>query len=179
MKRQLLTFLMFLISIVLIGCNQEKTPTLAFEESNMTVFAFEPFSLTPTIANAKDDIEILYSIGDTNIIQITDDGFMGRKAGSTMIIASLKGVPGTTRYIFVQVVSPNEFRIDYVLNGGGISINSPISYTPAQLPLNLPRPVKHGFVFVGWYETPDFSDQSTFVIPENTTQNKTYYAKWE
>lgn len=37
---------------------------------------------------------------------------------------------------------------------------------------------KDGYVFCGWYESEDFSDERIFSIQNGNTENKTLYAKW-
>ena len=45
--------------------------------------------------------------------------------------------------------------------------------------LTLPIPTKDGFLFRGWYPTPDFSGEAVTAIGTDATGDKTYYAKWE
>ena len=42
----------------------------------------------------------------------------------------------------------------------------------------LPAPAKSGYDFAGWYETPDFSGGVVSWIPEGTTADRVFYAKW-
>lgn len=38
---------------------------------------------------------------------------------------------------------------------------------------------KPGYIFLGWYESPDFSGDAIMDFPVGTTGDKTYYAKWK
>lgn len=57
----------------------------------------------------------------------------------------------------------------------------PTSYTieTQTIDLTANRPVKAGFSFGGWYTSSDFSGNPVTSIPQGSTGNKTFYAKWE
>ena len=44
--------------------------------------------------------------------------------------------------------------------------------------LYLPKPIRSGYTFLGWYESADFSGSAVEKIPIGSSGNKTYYAKW-
>ena len=68
------------------------------------------------------------------------------------------------------------YDIHYVSNGGteyddmGYNINSGT--------ITLPTPTRPGYVFGGWYETPNFSGDSVSEFFASSLENKTFYAKW-
>lgn len=81
----------------------------------------------------------------------------------------------------------NTYNIVYNLNGGawasGYTSTSAYhdSYTygePTSLP-NVDKVIKSGYGLVGWYEQPDFSDDSITEIASGRTGTITVYAKWE
>lgn len=81
----------------------------------------------------------------------------------------------------------NTYNIVYNLNGGawasGYTSTSAYhdSYTygePTSLP-NVDKVIKSGYGLVGWYEQPDFSDDSITEIASGRTGTINVYAKWE
>lgn len=63
-------------------------------------------------------------------------------------------------------------RLTFNTNGG--EELAPIESTP-KLPVELPTPVRTGYVFGGWYKDAEFTTEQSFVMP---AKNATIYAKW-
>jgi M6 family metalloprotease-like protein/uncharacterized repeat protein (TIGR02543 family) len=68
------------------------------------------------------------------------------------------------------------YSITYNLNGGTGASNS--NYTIETNTITLPIPNKTGYDFVGWYANSLFTDSAVTTIPQGSTGNKTFYAKW-
>lgn len=70
------------------------------------------------------------------------------------------------------------YTINYELNGG--SSDKLISTYSSDRPgdIELPRPVKEGYAFMGWYTRADFASTPIFNITDNINKNLTLYAKW-
>ena len=69
--------------------------------------------------------------------------------------------------------------VTYHVNDGSIQDQSNYESYRVGVGLTLPIPTKEGFLFRGWYPTPDFSGEAVTVIGTDATGDKTYYAKWE
>jgi uncharacterized repeat protein (TIGR02543 family) len=69
------------------------------------------------------------------------------------------------------------FTISYHLDGGG-GITSP-GYYHTDAGLTLPSPTKEGYDFAGWYEDAGYSGPPVTAIPQGSTGDKDFYAKWE
>ena len=69
--------------------------------------------------------------------------------------------------------------VTYHTEGGSIQNQSNYESYRVGVGLTLPIPTKEGFVFGGWYPTPDFSGEAVTAIGTDANGNKTFYAKWE
>ena len=69
--------------------------------------------------------------------------------------------------------------VTYHTDGGIIQNQSNYESYRVGVGLTLPIPTKEGFVFGGWYPTPDFSGEAETAIRTDAAGDKTYYAKWE
>lgn len=179
MKKHFLFLLMGFILWGMSGCQTTPTPSLDFASNELTVNAYDTFTLIPLITNGSEDLAIEYSIGDASLLSYDGSEFYAKKAGNVIIIASLAGFHDTRQYIFVRILAQTEYSLSYVLNGGGLKLDSPVTYSAGLLPMDLPRPIKSGYVFMGWYLTSDFSGADFFSLPLDTQGDKIFYAKWE
>ena len=69
--------------------------------------------------------------------------------------------------------------VTYHMDGGSIQNQSNYESYRVGVGLMLPIPTKEGFLFRGWYPTPDFSGEAVTEIGTDAAGNKTFYAKWE
>ena len=69
--------------------------------------------------------------------------------------------------------------VTYHVNDGSIQDQSNYESYRVGVGLTLPIPKKEGFLFRGWYPTPDFSGEAVTAIGTDDSGNKTFYAKWE
>jgi len=70
------------------------------------------------------------------------------------------------------------YSITYDLDGGYNNASNPLAYSVTGGELNFATPTKAGYNFLGWYS--DIGKTVAFnSIPQNSTGNKTVYAKWE
>ena len=70
------------------------------------------------------------------------------------------------------------YKITYELNGGKNSNANPGTYTVEDTVI-LQDPEKEGYTFKGWYDNAEFTGSAVTVIPEGSTGDKTFWAKWE
>ena len=85
---------------------------------------------------------------------------------------------GTTGNITLYAKwEPVSYTITYELNGGTNAPENPVSYNVETGTITLKDPVKPGYTFGGWYKDGEFTTQVT-EIPQGTTGNITFYAKW-
>ena len=75
------------------------------------------------------------------------------------------------------VYTPINYGITYELDGGELSGDIPQSYT-IEDEVSLPVPVRRYFEFVGWYTSDDVMGVKVTEIPENSTGEKTFFARW-
>lgn len=70
------------------------------------------------------------------------------------------------------------YTINYELNGGTCDnlITTYSSYRKGDI--ELPRPKKEGYAFMGWYTIASFERDPFFVITEDINKNLNLYAKW-
>lgn len=70
------------------------------------------------------------------------------------------------------------YTITYELDGGVMTEENPAVYDAETETFQLKDPVKTGYVFLGWYTEPSFTNKIT-QITKGTKINYTLYAKWE
>lgn len=71
----------------------------------------------------------------------------------------------------------NTYSITYNLDGGSIS-GQPTSYTVESPTLNIPRPTKTGYTFLGWTGSNGNKNQLDVSITHGSIGNKAYTAHW-
>lgn len=70
------------------------------------------------------------------------------------------------------------YTLSYVLNGGE-KANSRVSYTSETATFALGEASgREGYTFAGWYDNPDFEGAAVTEIPQGSSGDKTFYAKW-
>ena len=71
-----------------------------------------------------------------------------------------------------------EYIITYYLNGGQIK-DAQSAYTVESQEIVLATPTRRGYVFDGWYKNENFSGEKVEKIEAGSTENQTFYAKWQ
>ncbi|MBQ9828375.1 MAG: InlB B-repeat-containing protein [Lachnospiraceae bacterium] len=72
-----------------------------------------------------------------------------------------------------------KYTITYKLNSGTLpSTGVKKWYTVESASYTLPKPTRSGYTFMGWYKESSFTNKVTS-IPNGSTGNKTFYAKWK
>ena len=71
-----------------------------------------------------------------------------------------------------------EYTITYYLDGGTQAADNPSVFTEDTGDIILAEPKKDGYVFLGWYETEWFFNDSVGVIPSGSTEDWELYARW-
>lgn len=169
--------LIIFLSLFLSACGVKQAPQLVVEESNYTIGVGEEITITALTTNYEGGFSITFS--EANIVSVNNLTLKGLKEGTVLVILSLTEAPSIKAYLFITVVNSDiPYSINYCLNGGEISINSPITYKTSQTPFILPIPIKSDHTFSGWYTTSDFSSASLHSLEKNTKGNLTLYAKW-
>ncbi|NLZ31120.1 MAG: InlB B-repeat-containing protein, partial [Methanomicrobiales archaeon] len=137
-----------------------------------------PSKYTP----ADNDITLPVPVkdGDPFIGWYDNPAYQGEK-----ITKILKGSTGNkvlyARYQSTEVPEPAvEYTITFNLNGGqfvggGVVPSKYQSDSPA---INLPIPARNGYEFVGWYDNAQLSGSIISAIPQGSSGNKVFYAKW-
>lgn len=73
--------------------------------------------------------------------------------------------------------APIDYTISYDLQGGAIN-GQPTKYTIESPTLNIPRPIKTGYTFLGWTGSNGNTNQLDVSIAHGSTGNKAYTAHW-
>ena len=71
----------------------------------------------------------------------------------------------------------NSYSITYHTNGGDAIANG--SYTILSPDYVLPTPTRTGYIFDGWYDNKGLTGTAITTIPQGTTGDKEYWAKWD
>ena len=80
--------------------------------------------------------------------------------------------------LYAIQLAENEFKITYVLDGGVNNPKNKYTFTEDEY-VALRDPTKDGYIFLGWYETADFSGEAIKVWYEGEkTSDVILYAKW-
>lgn len=82
----------------------------------------------------------------------------------------------TENKVFRAYYTPNEYKINYVLNGGTNNPNNPSLYT-IEDSITLINPYKEGYTFKGWYTDSEFKNKITSIT--HKTDDYILYAKFE
>jgi uncharacterized repeat protein (TIGR02543 family) len=81
--------------------------------------------------------------------------------------------------IFTAHWDVQTYNVTYELNGGTSHADNPSTYTVEELPKTLYAPTKDAYDFKGWYDNATFSGNVFTAIPEGSSGDIKYYAKWE
>jgi uncharacterized repeat protein (TIGR02543 family) len=106
----------------------------------------------------------------------TFEGWFSDVALTTTFVFSTMPSEDTTLY---AKWNTQPFTISYELNGGANNANNPSSFDITTATITLATPSKVGHTFVGWYDNLSFSGSALTSIPQGTTGNKTFYAKFD
>jgi len=105
--------------------------------------------------------------------------FVGWIDDSDEIITQIE--KGTEQDIYIRASftsTKTTYKITYILNGGEISSDAIYLYSEDEQ-ITLPTAYIEGTNFVGWYKTPNFSDDAMKVISRGTKMNLVLYARYE
>ena len=147
-------------------------------------------STTLKIYDANDATKEFYSkntgsigVGSTKIFKIKVDSKWADSNGKVaMLIKALE----TENEIYTYnnfsyeyaTLHYGQFTITYVLNGGKNNSSNPITYLTTET-IELKKPTKSGYTFVGWFTSPRFEGNKQLTqIDAGAASNITLYAKW-
>lgn len=190
----LLPIIISIIIIGLVGCTNDKTPTI--KETMETVLNKADLVVLKggdTKENITNDLILLDSIAGYDITWefsvsdvISTDGKVTRPEETTRIILTAKiTVEGEVIYrqfeLFVQMANKTEteeektYNITYVLNGGTNHQDNPKKALEGDV-INLENPTREGYNFNGWYDSDRYDSivEDGFVIDQDIT----LYAAW-
>ncbi|MDR3130438.1 MAG: InlB B-repeat-containing protein, partial [Treponema sp.] len=112
---------------------------------------------------------------DPTRIGYTFQGWYSEEDGGELYEWPYQVTAGVTMYARWTVFS---YEISYNLDGGSNTSENPVSYTIESPGINLADPSRAGYTFGGWYANAGFSGNAVTVIPQGSTGNKIFYAKW-
>jgi uncharacterized repeat protein (TIGR02543 family) len=70
------------------------------------------------------------------------------------------------------------YNIAYELNGGTHNAGNPATYTIESAAITLADATRGGYTFGGWYDNAGLTGSPVAGIPQGSTENKTFHAKW-
>ncbi|MDR3129935.1 MAG: InlB B-repeat-containing protein, partial [Treponema sp.] len=73
---------------------------------------------------------------------------------------------------------PVSYAISYNLNGGSNAAGNPAAYTIETANITLAAPSRADYYFGGWFDNEKFSGRAVTSIPQKSTGNKSFWAKW-
>lgn len=103
----------------------------------------------------------------------------GKKFAYTKMPDLTPGTEGNGSISVVPKENPIYYNINYETNGGIFSEGASRNYTVIDTTFSLPTPKQEGYRFMGWYEKEDFVGNIITEIPQGSTGDKTFYARWE
>ena len=124
----------------------------------------------------------IYTVKDVFVLPVpvkTGYTFLGWYDNSELTGNAVTEIPhgSTGNKAFWAKWEATVYSITYHLNGGTGATNG--TYTIESNAITLPAdPVKTGYTFGGWYDNAELAGTAVTEIPEGSTGNKTFYAKW-
>ncbi|KAA6303013.1 MAG: hypothetical protein EZS26_000908 [Candidatus Ordinivivax streblomastigis] len=99
--------------------------------------------------------------------------FFGKSTGTQSTDVEIKYVKidNTGAY------APSFYTVTYHLNGGEGATDA--TYPVEDETITLPIPTKTAYTFLGWYDNSELDGSAVTEIPNGSTGNKEYWAKWE
>ena len=174
--KKLLYFIMLLTMLLIItACTPGNKIELKYEQSEIEMYVGETINVKPTIIGSVEEgnYTINYELSDT-VAEIDEAGNL--KALESGIIDVFVTIDIDSNAFAKVTVIINElekgtYMINLDVNGGDPLENDTIIYKKGDS-VELPTPVREGFIFLGWY------DGDTLVT---SVSNKSYdlVAKWE
>ena len=120
-------------------------------------------------------IESSVSLPTPNRNGYTFEGWYTEESFINRVSVIPKGTIGNKKYYAKW--KPIVYLIDYETNNGMLPNSAVLSYT-IEDEITLPKPVRRGFAFLGWYTESTFENKVD-KIPVGSTEDKTFYAKWQ
>jgi len=144
---------------------------------NLTATVLPSNSTDRRISWSSSDTSVATVLGSASGVPVSDTGLVTAVgAGTATITAAARDGSGRTATFIVTVPQPL-YTIVYNLNGG-TGATGPSSYTAVSATITLGTPTRPNSIFMGWYETANFSSDTVATIPTGSTGNKTFWAKW-
>lgn len=126
-----------------------------------------------------------YAISNTAITltNATKDGydFAGWFENSGLTGTAVTSIPAgsTGDKVFWAKWTEKSYSITYNNLNGGTNGNNPVSYTITSSTITLANASRNGYAFVAWYDNAGLTGTAISTIPDGSTGNKSFWAKWE
>lgn len=147
-------------------------------------------STTLKIYDANDATKEFYSedtgsidVGNTKVFKIKVDSKWADSNGKVaMLIKALETEDEIYTYnnfsYEYATLNYGQYTITYVLNGGKNNSSNPSTYLTTET-IELKKPTRSGYTFVGWFTSPQFEENTQLTqIDAGAAGNITLYAKW-
>ena len=158
------------------GSTGNKTLTAHYTPTEYRIdYVYNGGSLAEGVTNPNK----YYITSDTIIINNpskTGYTFVGWNDGTNTNNPYVLNAGSTGNKTLTAVFTADEYRIDYVLDGGTVTSN-PDKYTIESPDITINNPSKTGYTFVGWTESTE-NPKNPFIIEHGSTGNKTLTAHY-
>ena len=132
------------------------------------------FFVTPEFTSQS----LTWQSSDMEVATVEQGEVTAISEGSTTITA-ISNINPEIFQTFIITVVLNNYQINYVLNEGINNDNNLSEYNLLMPDFTLLEPSRQKYMFLGWYETADFSGNPITVIDTSRRSDITLYAHWE
>lgn len=157
--------------------------TITFDAKEGMFASENKNKITYTFTNTQ--IKHLYKkrFYESNFPVPVRDGYVltgWRRQSDNKKIGNYVTVRNNTNHTYVAQWEPQQYKISYELNGGSLKEqeNVPYNYTVESGVIKLPKPVKKGYYFSGWYRNPSLAGKKVTTIAAGSKGTIQVYAKW-
>ncbi len=177
-----------------------ESPTITLQDPTRTGYAFLGWAEGNTIVAGSSGSKTftaqwttaLYNITYANLKGATNSNPANYTAETAITLVSPSAIPGyvfdgwtegntlavgsTGDKTFTAKWTLTPYTITYYADGGTGASNR--NYTIEDANITLPIPAKTGYTFDGWYANSDLSGGAVKMVPNNSTGNVEFWAKW-
>ena len=116
-KKVFIMFIVFVLSFSIVACSSDEgetnqnLPTIAFEKVEVELYVGDTYTLDPSITELSGVDLVDYKILDEAIISINGTTITALKAGTTKVVASLKGYEDIKAEVSINVLEKQVERV--------------------------------------------------------------------
>ena len=176
MKRVLFLIMLLSLFLILPACiSPSETVNLTFDDVEVEINVGDTISVKPNIIGSlsTDEYTLYYELSEEIAIVDEEGNLTAIEPGVLDVFVTININPNVIAHLIVVINESTEkvYKITLDVNGGEELESNTIVFKKNES-VELPKPVKEGYVFIGWYEKD---------VLVTTIKNKNYelVAKWE